>query len=127
VAKQLIWSDDGLATVDGRFVIGSVCGTDGLPVHYFWVACPLLKVADGEVIADDRPHGCDTLQEMHEQADAMTRSPQALAKFEAPRAAARQATKAQRRQESEDAQMDALVTKLLEHPGFAEKLAERVR
>jgi hypothetical protein len=140
VAKQLTWTNDGLSTTDGRYAVGVVYGTDGTPVHYFWNACPKLKVKvvgerdvdgttviDHEVVDDDRPHGCDTLEEMHAQADAMNRSPQALAKFEAPRIARREAVKAQRRQELDDAKADALVTRLLEHPGFAEKLAKRVR
>jgi hypothetical protein len=126
VAKQLTWSDDGLSTTDGKYVIGAVHATDGQPVLYFWTACPLLKTADGEVVEDDRPHGCDTLDEMHAQADAMNRGRQALVKFEAPRAAARHAGKAQRRQDAEDAQLDEFVAKLLDRPGFAEKLAEKL-
>lgn len=140
MAKQLTWADDGLSTTDGRYAVGVVYGTDGQPAHYYWAACPKLKVRvagerevdattviDHEVVEDDRPHGCDTLAEMHEQADAMNRGGQALAKFEAPRMAGREAAKARRRQDAEDAQMDALVAKLLERPGFVEKLAERVR
>jgi hypothetical protein len=44
MAKQLTWTDDGLSTTDGRYVIGVVHGTDGQPVHYYWEACPKLKV-----------------------------------------------------------------------------------
>lgn len=143
MAKSLTWSDDGMSTTDGRYVIGAVHGTDGQPAHFFWERCPKLKVKaaghreiehdagattvrEVEVVEDDRPYGCDTLAEMHEQADAMNRSGQALARFEGPRTAARQAAKAQRRQDAEDAQMDALVAKLLERPGFAEELARRI-
>lgn len=144
MGKQLTWSDDGLATIDGRYVIGAVHGLDGQPTSFYWERCPLLTVkasgergvehgngdtttvVDLEVVTDDRPHGCVTLDEMHAQADAMNRSSQALAKFEAPRMAEREAAKAQRRQDAEDAHMDEFVTKLIERPGFVEALAARL-
>lgn len=140
MAKTIRWSDNGLTSEDGRFVIGVVCGLDGQPAEYFWEACPLLKVKDvGErsvehedgstttvmerdVMSDERPHGCASLDEMHEQADAMSRSRAALDKFEAPRAAARDAAKAKRRQDAEDAELDALVAKLLTRPDFTARL-----
>lgn len=149
MAKTLSWTVDGLASEDGRFVIGVLHGLDGQPIEYFWESCPLLEtkdvgerqvehehedgtttVVDREVVTDERPHGCATLDEMHDQAAAMNRSRSALDKFEAPRKAARLAATAARRQDAEDAQLDALAARLLARPGFeglAARLAERDR
>lgn len=156
MAKSLTWTDNGLASEDGRFVIGVVHNLKGEPVEFYWERHPLLKtkvvgehvvknegapedgadddlsrrirevtehtVVDVEVVSDERPHGAETLEEMHDQAAAMNRSRSALDKFKAPRAAARDAAKAARRQDAEDAQLDALVAKLMARPGFAERL-----
>lgn len=145
MAKSLNWTDDGLASTDGRFRIGVVYGLDGQPSEYFWDAHPLLKtkkvgesvveyedrhgeptsttVEEREVVADDRPHGCSTLDEMHEQAAAMNRGK--LADFEAPRMAAREGEKTRRRQDRDDAELDALVQKLMARSDFTEWLANR--
>ena len=139
MAKTLTWTDNGLASEDGRFVIGAVHDLKGEPVEYYWERCPLLKlgkptedtetyaeqgvtVVEHEVLSDERPHGAETLDEMHGQAAAMTRSRSALDKFEAPRTAARDAAKAKRRQDAEDAQLDELVAKLMAHPRFVDRL-----
>lgn len=129
MAKTLSWTDDGLASEDGRFVVGVIHGLDGQPLEYYWERCPLLKPGkptedsetyDGQtvlrhedVVADERPHPCASLEEMHEQAAAMNRSRSALGKFEAPRLALRRAETAQRRQASADEQLDALVDRVL--------------
>lgn len=138
MAKSLTWTNNGLASEDGRFVIGVVHGLDGQPSEFYWERCPLLKldkptedtetyaeqgvaVLHHEVLSDDRPHGAETLEEMHEQAAVMTRSRDALKKFEEVRKVSRKAATAKRRQDAEDAKFDELVAKLMSHPKFAER------
>jgi hypothetical protein len=83
-------------------------------------------VVDVEVVSDERPHPCGSLDEMHEQAAAMNRSAKALMDFEAPRKAQRQAAAARRRQTASDAELDALVARLLARSDLAEGLAARL-
>lgn len=138
MAKSLTWTNNGLASEDGRFVIGVVHNVKGEPIEFYWERCPLLKlgkpvedtetyaeqgvtVLHHDVVSDERPHGAETLEEMHDQAAAMNRSRSALKKFEEVRMVARDAAKAKRRQASHDAEFDQLVAKLLAHPKFAER------